>query len=169
MIKSKQINLFGKEFLIYENGDLINLKTNKKLKAFDNGVGYLRVGIYVGDKKHKAIYIHRLLAQTFIPNPKNKIEVNHKDGNTKNNDLSNLEWVTKSENQLHAYKLGLNKPSPSIGEKNGNAVLNDEMVTKIRIMFKNGTRQYEIAKQFNVSKYLISNVVLNKTWKHIKI
>jgi hypothetical protein len=168
MIKSKQINLFGKQFLIYENGDLINLKTNKKLKAFDNGVGYLRVGIYVGDNKHKPVYIHRLIAQNFIPNPENKIEVNHIDGNTKNNNISNLEWATKSENQLHAYKIGLNKPSPSMGEKNGNSVLTDEIVTKIRTMFKNGIRQCEIRKQFNISKYLVSNVVLNKTWKHIK-
>lgn len=169
MIKSKQINLFGKEYLIYENGDLINLKTNKKIKAFDNGVGYLRVGIYVGQNKHRPIYIHRLLAQTFIPNPENKIEVNHKDGNTKNNDLSNLEWVTKSENQLHAYKIGLNKPSPSMGEKNGNAVLTDEIVTKIRTMFKNGKRQCEIVKELNINKFRVSNVILNKSWKHIKI
>jgi hypothetical protein len=169
MIKSKQINLFGKEFLIYENGDLINLKTNKKLKAFDNGIGYLRVGIYIGQNKTKPIYIHRLIAQSFIPNPENKIEVNHIDGNTKNNDISNLEWVTKSENALHAYKIGLKIASPSFGEKNGNAILNDEMVMQIRTMFKNGVRQCEIKKQFDVSKYLISNVVTNKTWKHIKI
>ncbi len=169
MIKSKQINLFGKEFLIYENGDLINLKTKNKLKAFDNGVGYLRVGIYVGNNKTKPIYIHRLIAQSFIPNPENKLEVNHIDGNTKNNHISNLEWVTKSENQLHAYKIGLNRPTPSLGEKNGNALLTDEMVKQIRIMFKNGIRQCEIKKHFDINKCLVSNVVLNKTWKHIKI
>lgn len=167
MIKSKQINLFGKEFLIYENGDLINLKTNNKLKAFDNGIGYLRVAIYVGENKHKPVYIHRLIAQAFIPNPKNKLEVNHIDGNTKNNEISNLEWVTKSENALHAYRLGLNKPSPSIGEKNGNAVLTNEIVTKIREMFKNGIRQIDIVKQMGINKYLVSNVVRRKTWKHI--
>jgi hypothetical protein len=169
MIKSKQISLFGKEFLIYENGDLFNLKTNKKLKSFDNGVGYLRVGIYVGDNKHKPVYIHRLLAQSFIPNPNNKIEVNHIDGNTKNNDLSNLEWVTKSENALHAYKLGLSKPSPNKGEKNGNAILNQEKVIKIRTMFKNGIRQCEIVKEFGINKVLVSSIVRNKSWKHIKI
>lgn len=169
MIKSKQISLFGKEFLIYENGDLVNLKTNKKLKSFDNGVGYLRVGIYIGNNKHKPVYIHRLLAQSFIPNPNNKIEVNHIDGNTKNNDLSNLEWVTKSENALHAYKLGLSNPSPNIGEKNGNAILNEEKVIKIRTMFRNGIKQYQIVKEFGVGKGLISNIVRNKTWKHIKI
>lgn len=167
MIKSKQINLFGKEFLIYENGDLINLKTNKKYNPVDNGVGYLKVGIYVGNNKSRPVYIHRILAQSFIPNPKNKIEVNHIDGNTKNNNLSNLEWVTKSENQLHAYKLGLNRPSPSLGEKNGNSVLNDIIVTKIREMFENGVRQRDIVKQLGINKYLVSNVVRRKTWKHI--
>jgi hypothetical protein len=105
MIKSKQINLFGREFLIYENGDLINLKTNNKLNPFDNGVGYLRIGVYVGDNKHKHAYIHRLIAQSFIPNPENKIEVNHIDGNTKNNDISNLEWVTARENTQKAVEF----------------------------------------------------------------
>lgn len=53
-------------------------------------------------------YIHRLVATTFIPNPNNKPEVNHIDGNKENNNVTNLEWVTKSENGFHAYRIGLN-------------------------------------------------------------
>jgi len=55
----------------------------------------------------KTFTIHRLMAHAFIPNPENKAEVNHIDGNKTNNNLSNLEWVTKSENQQHAYDIGL--------------------------------------------------------------
>jgi hypothetical protein len=54
--------------------------------------------------------IHRLVAIGFIPNHFNKPCVNHIDGNKLNNKVSNLEWVTNSENQLHAYKTGLQNP-----------------------------------------------------------
>ena len=53
------------------------------------------------------ISIHRILAIHYIPNPENKEQVNHIDGDKLNNNLDNLEWVTRSENTKHAYKLGL--------------------------------------------------------------
>jgi len=59
----------------------------------------------------KYLFIHRLVAQTFIPNPENKPQVNHKDGNSLNNDLSNLEWATNSENQVHRFKMNGTKNS----------------------------------------------------------
>lgn len=54
--------------------------------------------------------IHRLVAITFLPNPKNLPQINHKDGNKWNNRLENLEWCTGSENMQHAYKIGLQTP-----------------------------------------------------------
>lgn len=57
----------------------------------------------------KSIKIHRKVAILFIPNPLNKPQINHIDGNKQNNKLENLEWCTNGENQLHAYKIGLQK------------------------------------------------------------
>lgn len=81
--------------------------TGKIIQCIDiDCFGYMRVRI-----KGRHYKIHRLVAETFIPNPENKREVNHKDGNKLNNRADNLEWATRSENQKHAYKVGLQKPS----------------------------------------------------------
>lgn len=79
----------------------------KELKQNDNGSGYLRVGI--GHENPR--YIHRLVAETYIPNPDpDRLTcVNHIDGNKHNNLVSNLEWVTPSENMRHVFKNGLKK------------------------------------------------------------
>ncbi len=57
--------------------------------------------------KNRSHLIHRLVAETFIPNPDNKPEVNHIDGDRHNNKLDNLEWTTKQENMQHAFRTGL--------------------------------------------------------------
>ena len=69
-------------------------------------VGYKQVSLWKNNKG-TSLYVHRLVAETFIPNPQNKPEVNHIDGNRQNNHVSNLEWVTSGENSLHASQTGL--------------------------------------------------------------
>ncbi len=76
------------------------------LKQYKEQNGYMRVWIKQ-DGKRKKFSVHRLVAMSFIPNPENKPCVNHKDGNKENNCVTNLEWCTHSENELHSYrKLG---------------------------------------------------------------
>lgn len=82
------------------------------------------------DGNTKRYLVHRLVATAFIDNPLNKPQVNHKDGNRLNNLYINLEWVTGSENMIHAYKNGLQVP---IREKNHyKCKLSDEDVRFIR-------------------------------------
>ena len=68
--------------------------------------GYYEISLKK-NKKEKRFKIHRLVALTFIPNPDNKPEVNHKDGDKSNNCVDNLEWVTSKENKKHAWETGL--------------------------------------------------------------
>jgi hypothetical protein len=79
-------------------------KIERILIPLNNGNDYMNVGLSKdGIKKRE--YVHRLVAEAFLGTPKIKLEVNHIDGNKLNNQLSNLEWVTRSENQNHRYKV----------------------------------------------------------------
>lgn len=87
------------------------------LKQSENGHGYLHVGIQIDGKGTKKL-IHRLVAQTFIPNPDNLPQVNHRDCNRKNNNVDNLEWCTASYNSKYREKFGIsaknNAPKSSV-------------------------------------------------------
>lgn len=90
------------------NGRVKSLKRKEEkiLTPREHHKGYLQVHLRV-EGKDKTIKIHRLAAEAFVPNLYNLPQVNHKDGNKKNNKAENLEWVSNSSNQKHAYKNGL--------------------------------------------------------------
>ena len=81
-------------------------RRKRQLKAYPNENGYMKVNLYDSDGKCKKKYVHRLIAEAFIPNPLNKPNINHKDCNVANNKAVNLEWCTQSENVLYAVKMG---------------------------------------------------------------
>ena len=78
----------------------------KILREYRNGSGYRRFETRVSGEKFSGL-VHRAVAKAFIPNPENKPEVNHKDGNKENNAVENLEWATRMENVRHAIENGL--------------------------------------------------------------
>jgi len=111
-----------KNYMISDSGLIKSLSRENKnrrytritkeciVKPSDNGKGYKKVGIKNDLGQHKNLYIHRLVAIHFIPNPLNKKTVNHKNGIKDDNRVENLEWCTYSENNLHACRV-LKKPS----------------------------------------------------------
>lgn len=90
------------------NGEVRNKRTGQYLTGDTNSVGYSRVCLYC--KTHapnkQRFFRHRLVAEHFIPNPVNKSEVNHKNSDISNNNINNLEWVTRTENELYSHKNG---------------------------------------------------------------
>lgn len=82
----------------------VKLSPSKLLKQGRSKNGYLTVSFSVDSIKSNQS-VHRLVARAFIPNESNKPQVNHKDGNKHNNHVENLEWMTCSENGLHAYRV----------------------------------------------------------------
>ncbi len=95
-------------YFITEDGIVISAKTNRAVKTVSSNSGYEVVCLW-NNNKRKQVNVHRIVAKNYIPNPENKKCVNHIDGNKFNNSVSNLEWVTYSENHKHAYKNGLRK------------------------------------------------------------
>lgn len=103
-------NNYELNYSISNYGNVRNDKYGNFLKpSFQNGYYSVRLSIQPGVGKH--FRVNRLVANAFIDNPENKEYVNHIDGNTANNFVENLEWVTPSENSIHAYKAGLRTPN----------------------------------------------------------
>ena len=87
-------------------GRIRNVKTNC-IRATPTGKRGYPVFSIRENGKQKLITVHRCVATAFIPNPKNFSQVNHKDGDKNNNNVSNLEWVSSRENMIHARTTGL--------------------------------------------------------------
>lgn len=137
---------------------------SKELTLNKSRAGYLVVSLAYNRTKKQGL-VHRLIAETFIPNPENKPCVNHKDGNKLNNSIDNLEWVTYSENIKHARRLKLIDDE---GHHNHNASLTKEQAKAIRSMFKNNldiTRS-KLARDYKVSVTVIERLIANKTYKN---
>ena len=116
---------------------------------------------------NRKVLIHRAVLETFNPvKDMDNLQVNHKDGNKRNNILSNLEWVTREENMQHAMKKGLFNPQNRTGEKHPMCKLTTKQVEEIREKIKSGNfTQREIAKEYGVSECTISEIKTRRTRK----
>ena len=143
------------DYLITEDGEIFNIKWGKrKVKPQPNSKGYLRV--HIAGKMH---FVHRLVAEKYIPNPNNYPQVNHIDGDKSNNSVSNLEWVTNKQNREHAVKNGLQVH----GERCSWAKLTLQDVKYIRAHTELTITQ--LAKKFGVGLATVRDIRVNKSWK----
>jgi hypothetical protein len=143
----------------------------KILNSGDDSYGYRSVSLSKNNSQ-KTQKIHRLVAQTFIPNLNNYPQVNHINGIKIDNRVENLEWCNNSHNQIHAYKTGLNK-GPNIngnseGEKNHQSKLTKQQVLEIRGRKNFGRGFYtDLAKEFKISRANAYKIYKRQMWKHI--
>ena len=157
------------KYYITENGDVYRLwkfKGYKKLKP-RNIEGYLRIGLRKNGIQTQ-YFIHRLVGECYIENRNNKLFINHIDGNKLNNNITNLEWVTNSENMLHAFKTGLQKPIG--GTKHYNSKLTIKQVNWIKNNYIPQNKKFgcnALSKKFKVSPSQISNIINQKSYKTI--
>lgn len=118
--------------------------------------------IQVGGHRH---LVHRLVATAFIPNPFSKRCVNHVDGNKTNNAVSNLEWVTHSENMQHAFDTGLYARRK--GSKQNNAKLTEQVVEVIKSRLVAGDTGTSLAKKYGVAHGRIYDIKHGRAWTHV--
>lgn len=166
----KTIDGFNGKYLISSFGRVMLAKGDEKriISQQKDKKGYMRVGLYVN---HKTINnkVHRLVAATFIPNPNNYPQVNHKDENKSNNHVENLEWCTCKYNIR--YGTGKQRAAEkNSGERNNMAKLKEEDVRRIRSIYipgdkENGKRK--LAEKYHVSYETITKIVTNQHWKHL--
>lgn len=126
--------------------------------------GYYRVtlGKYEFHEKRELRYIHRLVAFSFIPNPENKPEVNHKFGIKTDNRATQLEWATRPENIQHGFKMGLIKALK--GEEAHNSILTND---KVLFILNNATGPRELARQMGLSYSTVNSIKNGSSWNHI--
>lgn len=128
------------------------------------GTDYQIINFSLENGKKRTFRVHRLVMMAFKPvENMDKLKVNHIDGNKKNNKLSNLEWCTSSENQLHAFRTGLQHART--GEKSNFSKLSEEDVDRVFKLRQQGLAQQQIADQVGCSRSNISYILNNKTWK----
>lgn len=112
MEELKSIKGYEGLYVASSDGKIFKLKNGVKHRQIgiartSSRQNYTTTRLYKSDGRRMDVMVHRLIAETFIPNPENKPCVNHKDGNKHNNCVENLEWVSYSENSQHAVDNGL--------------------------------------------------------------
>lgn len=153
-------NGFGKQFDIIYKGRILKCPTDS--------TGYKSVSLSEESNNVKnMIRVHRIVADNFIINPENKKTVNHKNGIKTDNRVENLEWSTYTENNLHAFRTGLNNSSR--GSERPIAKITEDDVKEIFRLKKLGHSNVELANKFKVSSGNISNIIHKRAWRHVKV
>lgn len=159
-----------KEFICFKTGLTIYISNlgetysadKRKKNPYSDKDGYLYITCKLKGTRQN-YKVHRLVGKLFILNPFNKPEINHIDGNKKNNHIDNLEWNTKSENMKHAIKLKLVTNCTQKGINHNTAKFTFEIVSKMRQDYKDKRGSMRLlANNYGCSVGYFSDIVNNK-------
>lgn len=141
-------------------------KVKRRVKGQDMKSQLTRKGYPTVPLGEKHVTIHRLVALAFIPNPKNLLCVNHKNGIKTDNRVENLEWCTNQQNKDHAMNNGLYAK----GEQIHTAKLTKSEVEEILQLHKiYGLRPCDVAREYNIDSSSASRLLRREFWRHIEI
>lgn len=152
----------GDDYIISDEGIIKNIATDRIINPWLNNNSYYYVTLNL-EGTRKNYRVHRLVAEKFIPNPNNLPQVNHKDGDKRNNKADNLEWCDSSYNVQHAIRQGL----IPLGVNNKRSKLSQEDVDYIKQHCVKRDKEFGCAglgRRFNVDKKVIYNVIYDKRY-----
>lgn len=153
------------DYYVTDDGRVWSGKSKKFLAQSEDKNGYMKVGLCSTDLPPKKVHrysVHRLIMENFCPvEGMENLQVNHIDGNKKNNCLSNLEWTTCEENIHHAMAYGLR------AKVNGASKLTPGQVLEIYHRSWDGESNVSLSKEFGVHPDTIGQIRNKKTWKEI--
>lgn len=135
-----------------------------RIMSHKGGRRYSGVKLSRGGHIYRCL-IHVQVAAAFIGPKPEGMQVNHKNGNGYDNRLENLEYVTASENSLHAYRIGLRKPTK--GEINGMCKLNSGDIRAIRDLILQGFTHQQVAQRFNLARQTVGDIATKRSWRHL--
>jgi hypothetical protein len=132
----------------------------------NTGAGYFIVRLYdgTGSKGRRTVYIHRLVAAAFLGPCGEGLQVNHIDGNSRNNHAANLEYITQAGNVRHAVAIGL----IPLGERSHSAKLTERQVREI-IALKGKLTTRKVGEMYGIACGVVSQIQNRKLWKHLKL
>lgn len=160
--------ILGGHYAISDEGRIMRLsrgmgaRPGRMLSPIQNRDGYVVVNLKVHGKQ-KICRVHRLVGEAFLPNPKNKPQINHKNNDRQDNRASNLEWVTNLENASHASDNRLLVH----GSAHASTKLKEDDVRDIRQRYQNGETLQSLSRAYEITLGSLSPMVRGKTWKHV--
>lgn len=147
-------------YTVTRQGEVVNSRTGRVLRQDSNRTGYKRVTMSV-DGVTKRVFVHRLVATHYLPNPYGHLEVNHINGVKHDNRVENLEWVSSSRNKLHAIETGLQK------SKVGRTYLSEDRVHEICKLLEQGWDYNSISLSTGVSYNSVCLIKTKRNWVNI--
>jgi len=164
-----------RSFLVSKDGLVKKLYTGQdKYKILEGAInnGYRAIWVTKADGKRTAKYVHKMIAETFLPNPEDKEYVVHLDHNKLNNTVSNLEWATLDEWKEHNKDLFRMMKGRSRLDSIPNSKLNESQVMRLKKKLLDPNRKIKIAtlaKQFNISQGQVYRILRGENWSHIEV
>ena len=173
MVEWRKVKSLNYLYEVSSFGEVRNVRTKKVLKLFKCHSGYYHFTARPEKNKPKTVRVHRIVAEAFLGECPCGYVVNHIDGDKTNNKVENLEYVTPSENNLHALRNGLRKPAEMKkyarrGEQHYRAKITEDDVRYILQLHKEtGFGCRRLGKLTGISHGTIGGILSGKTWKHI--
>jgi hypothetical protein len=150
-------------YRIASDGRVLSINSGKVMRPADNGRGYLFIPLRNADGKRQH-YIHSLVALVFHGPRPDGGEVNHRDGNKRNNHADNIEYSTRSENVAHAYRLGLRKAWITCGEMTPLRKITRADAAHVRVLRQQGATNGDIGSWFGIGTSQVSRICRNHAW-----